>query len=146
MRMVLFACFYTFLKLDQKTFYRLKKIMERTKYRYLYVRDEGLQGVGDSKEYSKEELQKDQEDYQKGLDLLNNPFRVHQPNVEDHKSSAKKVMDEALQVMNGTACVALKEGKQGAGKTLTNDYHTYLEKPNAENKEKVAQDIQTLSE
>ncbi|NRA90444.1 MAG: hypothetical protein HRU43_04880 [Simkaniaceae bacterium] len=109
---------------------------------------EGVQGVGDSKEYSKEELQKYQEDYQKGLDLFKQSFQEYtQPNVEDHKKAQlKKVMDEALQVMNGTACVALKEGKQGAGKTLTTDYRTYLEKPNAENKEKVAQDIQTLSE
>jgi len=105
---------------------------------------EGVQGVGDSKE----ELQKYQEDYQKGLDIFKKSFQEYsKKDIEDHKKKAmENVMKEALQVMNETACVALKEGKQGTNKALNTDFHSYVNDRSPENKDKVLDDIKTLSE
>ena len=109
---------------------------------------EGVQGGGGSEKYSKEELQKYQQDYEKGLDLFKASFKEYtQPDVEVHKKKQlKKVMDEALQVMNETARVSLREGKLGSEKQLNTDYHTFLQNPTAENQKKVAQDLKALSE
>lgn len=105
-------------------------------------------GVGGSRPLTPEERQRYHEDYQKSLDLFENAFtEYNKPNVEYHKKAQlKKVMDEALQVMNETACAALKEGKQSQETALENDYDAYLENPNEANKQKLLSDIKTLKE
>jgi len=55
-------------------------------------------------------------------------------------------MDEALQVMNETACVALKEGKQENEKQLNVNYQVFISDPSPQNQKNVADDIKTVSD
>jgi hypothetical protein len=109
---------------------------------------EGVQGGGKPPQYSQEELEKYQQDYKKGLNLFKESFdQYNQPNQEVHKKTQlKKVMDEALQVMNETACVALKEGKQENEKQLNVNYQVFISDPSPQNQKNVADDIKTLSD
>jgi len=104
-------------------------------------------GGGEPRKYSKEELQKYQQDYNKGLHLFKESFHEYtKPDAESHKKEQlKKVMNEALQVMNETACVALREGKLGSEKQLNTDYQTFMASPSDENQKKVADDLKALS-
>ncbi len=106
---------------------------------------EGVQGGGN---YSKEEIERYQDDYKKGLDLFHKSFEEYtKPDVEFHKKAQlKKVMDEALGVMNESASVALKEGKIKDEEKLNTDYASFIKDPTSENQQKVLGDIQTLSE
>ncbi|MCB1110274.1 MAG: hypothetical protein KDK64_04780 [Chlamydiia bacterium] len=108
----------------------------------------GVQGGGEPHHYSKEELERYHQDYQKGLDLFQKSFEEYnKPDVEFHKKEQlKKVMDEALQVMNETACVALKEGKVANDKQLNTDYQDFIKNPTPEAQKKVADDIKALSD
>ena len=107
-----------------------------------------VQGEGGPHQYSQEELVRYQQDYQKGLTLFKESFeQYNQPDLEIHKrTQLKKVMDEALQVMNETACVALKEGRQENEKQLNINYQTFISDPNPQNQKNVADDIKTLSD
>ncbi|WP_316358616.1 hypothetical protein [Candidatus Neptunichlamydia sp. REUL1] len=109
---------------------------------------EGVQGGGEPHQYSQEELEKYHQDYEKGLNLFKESFdQYNQPNLEVHKKAQlKKVMDEALQVMNETACVALKQGKRDHEVMLNIHYQTFIEDPSADNQKKVADDIKALSD
>ena len=109
---------------------------------------EGVQGGGKPPQYSQEELKKYQQEYEKGLNLFKESFdQYNQPNLEIHKKAQlKKVMDESLQVMNETACVALKEGKQGSEKQLNINYQVFISDPSPQNQKNVAHDIKTLSD
>jgi len=109
---------------------------------------EGIQGGGESHQHSQKELEKYHQDYEKGLNLFKESFdQYNQPNLEGHKKAQlKKVMDEALQVMNETACVALKEGKKGDEMKLNTDYQTFIKDPSTDNQKKVADDIKALSD
>ena len=103
-------------------------------------------GIGGSRPLTPEEKQCYQQDYQKSFDLFQNALtEYNKPNVEFHKKEQlKKVMDEALQVMNETACVALKEGKQAKGQSLQTDYESYINEPSDENKKKLMDDVDSL--
>ncbi|QVL57330.1 MAG: hypothetical protein KFB93_08100 [Simkaniaceae bacterium] len=105
----------------------------------------GVGGAGQP-QYSQEQLQKYQEDYQKGFDLFQKAFSdYNQPHVEEHKKAQlRKVMSEALQVMNETACVALKKGKLENEQKLSTDYSEFLENPTPENQKKISDDINSL--
>ena len=108
--------------------------------------DVGGVSVGGDHQYSPEEIDKYKEDYDKGYHLFKDSFNdYNQPNVEFHKKEQlKKVMDEALNVMNETACVALKEGKQKDEQQLTEDYAAFKNNPTPENQKKVADDLDSL--
>lgn len=109
----------------------------------------GVQGGGEPQKYTKEELENYQRVYKKGLDLFQKSFEEYnQPNVEFHKKEQlKKVMDEALQVMNETACVALKEGKMADEKKLNEHYQAFIADPSDKNNQQaVANDIKSLQE
>lgn len=101
---------------------------------------------GQQPQYSPEEIQKYRDDYQKSYDLFQKAFQdYNQPNVEEHKKAQlQKVMREALQVMNETACVALKKGKIEDEQRLSNDYSEFLENPSPENQKKVSDDLDSL--
>ncbi|MCP5506061.1 MAG: hypothetical protein H7A38_04170 [Chlamydiales bacterium] len=106
-----------------------------------------VSGVGGQQpQYSPEEIQKYRDDYQKSYDLFEKAFHdYNQPGVEEHKKAQlQKVMGEALQVMNETACVALKKGKIEDEKQLSNDYSNFLQNPTPENQKKVSDDLETL--
>ncbi len=105
----------------------------------------GVQGGGQP-QYTSEELQKYQQDYQKSFDLFQKSFEdYYKPNVEEHKKAQlQKVMSEALQVMNETACVALKEGNQKNEMQLSTDYSEFVQNPTPENQKKVSDDINSL--
>ncbi|MCB1085254.1 MAG: hypothetical protein KDK60_04050, partial [Chlamydiia bacterium] len=70
-----------------------------------------------------------------------------QPNVEFHKKQQlQKVIEEALQVMNETACVALKKEKMGAEEQLNTDYQQVVKDPTQENQQKVSEDLKSLGD
>ena len=106
----------------------------------------GVGGSGESKPLTSDEIKRYQEDYQKGFDLFQNALtEYNKPNVEYHKKvQLKKVMDEALQVMNETASVALKKGKQAKEQSLSENYETYINDPSDENKKQLMDDIDSL--
>ncbi|MCB1072780.1 MAG: hypothetical protein KDK96_06720 [Chlamydiia bacterium] len=106
---------------------------------------EGVGGVGEP-QHSQEQIQEYQERYQKGFDLFQKAFTdYNQPKIEPHKKvQLQKVMSEALQVMNDTACVALKKGKLEDEKRLNENYAQFIQDPNPENQKKVSDDINTL--
>ena len=96
---------------------------------------------------SPEDIKRYQNDYQKSLDLFNKSFHNYiQPNIETHKKEMfKQVMDEALKVMNETACVALKNERDREKEAqLNSDYHTFVKDPSAENKGKIQQDLEEM--
>lgn len=101
---------------------------------------------GGQPQYSPEEIQKYKEDYQKSYNLFQKAFHdYNQPNLEPHKKAQlKKVMDEALQVMNETACVALKKGKIDDEKRLTDNYSEFIQHPTEGNQKKVSDDLDSL--
>ncbi len=105
----------------------------------------GVQGE-QQPQYSPEELQRYQQDYQKGFDLFQKAFNEYnKPNVEEHKKAQlQKVMSESLQVMNETACVVLKEEKQKDELKLSTDYAEFAQNPTPENQKKVSDDINEL--
>ncbi|WP_228547044.1 hypothetical protein [Candidatus Neptunochlamydia vexilliferae] len=108
----------------------------------------GIEGVQGGGHHSKDEIERYQDDYKKGLDLFHKSFEEYtKPNVEFHKKEQlKKVMDEALGVMNESASAALKERKIKDEEKLNTDYANFINDPSPENQKKVAEDIQTLSE
>ena len=96
---------------------------------------------------SPEDIKRYQNDYQKSLDLFNKSFNNYtQPKLEAHKKEMfKQVMDEALKVMNETACVALKNEKDRQKESkLNNDYHTFIRDPSNENQGKIRQDLKEM--
>lgn len=105
-----------------------------------------VHGLGSSQPLNPEETQKYQEDYQKSFELFQNAFaEYNKPNVEYHKKmQLKKVMDEALQVMNETASAVLKESKQAKEQILSQDYEVYISDPSEKNKNKIVDDIDGL--
>jgi hypothetical protein len=84
------------------------------------------------------------EDYQKSLELFQNALEEYShPDGEFHKKEQlKKVMNEALQVMNETASVALKESK--GQKLVVVDYQAYLDDPSDKNKRQLTKDLENL--
>ena len=105
----------------------------------------GVGGAGHP-QYTQDQLQKYQEDYQKGFDLFQKAFNEYnQPNVEEHKKAQlQKVMSEALKVMNETACVALKKGKLENEQKLSTNYSEFLKSPTPENQKKNSDNINSL--
>ncbi|MCB1107427.1 MAG: hypothetical protein KDK76_04950 [Chlamydiia bacterium] len=107
----------------------------------------GVQGGGEPHQYSKEELEKYQQDYEKGLHLFKESFKDY--NKEDapfhKKEQLKKVMMESLQVMNETAKVALTKEKQQDELKLNADFEAFLNDTTPENQKKVANDLEALS-
>ena len=103
-------------------------------------------GVGGSKPLTPEKINDYKQDYQKSFDLFQNALKEYsKPHVEYHKKAQlKKVMNEALQVMNQTACVALTKEKQAHESSLEKDYTAYIESPSSENRKKLADDINQL--
>ena len=103
-------------------------------------------GTGGQKPLTPEQTQHLQEDYQKSFDLFENALKEYsKPNVEYHKKEQlKKVMDEALDVMNKTAHAALQEGKLTQEKALANDYQAYMKDPTDDNKQKLLADLEAL--
>ena len=94
-----------------------------------------------------EDIKRYQNDYQKSFELFNKSFDNYiQPNIETHKKEMfKQVMDEALKVMNETACVALKNERDREKEAqLNSDYHTFVKDPSAENKDKIQQDLEEM--
>lgn len=93
---------------------------------------------------SPEDIKHYQSDYQKSLNLFNKSFDEYiKPDLETHKKEMfKKVMDESLDVMNKTACVALKNARDRDKEAkLNSDYHTFIQDPTAENQDKIHQDL-----
>lgn len=107
----------------------------------------GISGGGQPPHYSPEDIEKYKADYAKGFKLFQESFNDHnKPNVEFHKKEQlQKVMTEALNVMNETACVALKAGKQKDEERLTMDYEEFKNNPNGETQKKIADDLNRLS-
>jgi len=97
-------------------------------------------------QYTPKELQQYKEDYQKGFDLFQKAFKEYSaPNMEPHKKAQlQKVMSEGLQVMNETACVAIKKEKLDDEKRLTESYAEFIEDPKIENQKKVLENINAL--
>lgn len=104
-------------------------------------------GVGGSQpEYSPEEIRGYKKDYEKGFDLFQRAFHAYnQPKVEEHKKEQlKKVMHEALNIMNETASIALKKDKLVDEERLSNDYAAFVQNPTEENQKKVQGDLESL--
>lgn len=103
---------------------------------------------GEQPQYTPEEIRKYKEDYQRSYDLFQRAFNDYtQPNIEVHKKAQlQKVMGEALQVMNETACVALKREKMDDERRLSNDYSEFIQNPAPENQKKVLDDLHSLSD
>lgn len=96
---------------------------------------------------SPEEIQRYKDDYEDSLQLFRDSFNEYnKPSVEAHKKAKlKEVMDEALDVMNKTACVALKEGKKKEQEAkLNDDYEAFIQNPSDANREQVLKDLQAL--
>ena len=94
-----------------------------------------------------EEIERYKKDYHDSVDLFRNAFQEYnKPDVEPHKKAKlKEVMDEALDVMNKTACVALKEGKERELEAQLNDhYEAYIQNSTPENQQRVLQNIEKL--
>lgn len=106
----------------------------------------GVGGTGGEQPLSPEQTQHLQDDYQKSFDLFENALKQYsKPNVEYHKKQQlKKVMDEALDVMNKTAHSALQEGKLSQEKALENDYKAYMKDPTDANQQKLLADLKAL--
>lgn len=105
----------------------------------------GVEGVG-KPQYSQEKIQEYQERYQKGFDIFQKAFKdYNEPKIEPHKKAQlQKVMSEALQVMNETACVALKKEKLEDEKRLNENYAHFIENPGPDTQQKVSDDINSL--
>lgn len=105
----------------------------------------GVEGGGQS-QYSQKQIQEYQERYQKGFDIFQKAFKDYsEPKIEPHKKAQlQKVMSEALQVMNETACVALKKEKFEDEKRLNENYAEFIENPGPETQKKVSDDINSL--
>lgn len=101
---------------------------------------------GPGKSYTPDELKHYQADYQKSLKLFQKSLeQYNQTNMEPHKKAKfKQVMDESLQIMNETASVALKKGKQSYEKALESDYKNYIANPTDENLKKLEESINNL--
>ena len=96
---------------------------------------------------SSEETQKYKDDYRAGLKLFCASFsEYNKPGVECHKKAKlKSVMDKALDVMNKTACVALKEGKARTQEAkLVDDYKIFIQDPTSIHHQQIIADIQSL--
>ncbi len=106
----------------------------------------GVGGTGGEKPLTPEETQHLQDDYQKSFELFENALKEYsKPNVEYHKKQQlKKVMDEALDVMNKTAHAGLKEGKLSQEQALADDYKAYIKEPNDANQQKLLADLEAL--
>lgn len=107
----------------------------------------GVEGVqGNEPHYSQEELERYCQDYQKGLSLFQQSFADYtKHNVEYHKKTQlMKVMGEALNVMNETACIVLKQNKQHVEEKLNNDFSDFKNNPTPENQKKISDDLARL--
>ena len=96
---------------------------------------------------SPEDIKQYQTDYQKSFDLFDKSFKQYtQPKLETHKKEMfKNVMDEALKVMNETACVALKNERDREKEAkLNKDYHTFMRDPSVKNQDNIHQDLEEM--
>ncbi|MEM7176052.1 MAG: hypothetical protein AAF443_09090 [Chlamydiota bacterium] len=107
-----------------------------------------IEGPSDSAPISPEEIEQYKRDYQESLQLFQNAFHEYnKPNLEPHKKAKfKQVMDEALNVMNQTACVALKKGKQANEVQLEKSYQAFIENPTPANRAQLIHDIKALAQ
>lgn len=105
-----------------------------------------VSGVGGSDPLKSGEMKRYQDDYKSSFDLFQSAFaEYNKPNVEYHKKlQLKKVMDEALQVMNETVRAALKKEGQTEEQFLSQHYEAYINDPSDENKKKLIDDIDRL--
>lgn len=105
-----------------------------------------VDGPAGSPQFSPEEVKQYQQEYQKSFDLFQNALQEYdKPNLEEHKKQKfKTVMDEALEVMNQTACVALTQGKQGREIELEKSYQTFIQSPSQENRMALSEAIKNL--
>lgn len=105
----------------------------------------GVGGTGQP-QYTQEQIDQYQKDYQKGFDVFQKAFNdYNQPKVEPHKKAQlRKVMSEALQVMNETACVALKKEKLESEQRLSDSFSEFMDDPKPQNQKKVSDDINSL--
>ena len=92
--------------------------------------DFSIEGGGPH-QYSSQEIQQYKERYEDSLHLFQQSFHDYQqPNIESHKQTQlKKVMDEALQVMNETASVALSKAKQKDEQHFNDTYKSFIGNP-----------------
>lgn len=105
----------------------------------------GVGGVDGSKPLTPEETQHYKQDYEKSFELFQKAFTEYSNSNEVHKKTKlKQVMDESLQVMNETASVALKQGKQVQEQALEKSYGTYIDNPTNENKQNLIDQIENL--
>ena len=96
---------------------------------------------------SPEDIKRYESDYQKSFNLFNKSFSEYvKPNLEEHKKQMfKEVMDEALKVMNQTACVALKnERERNKEAELNQDYQTFMQNPSGKNQDKIRHDLDDM--
>ena len=106
----------------------------------------GVGGAGGQQPLTPEQTQHLQDDYHKSFDLFENALKEYsKPNVEYHKKEQlKKVMSEALDVMNKTAHATLQEGKLNQEKTLEEDYEAFMKDPSEANQQKLLADLEAL--
>ncbi len=106
-----------------------------------------VDGPAGGASFSPEEVQQYQQEYHKSFELFQNALHEYdKPHLEEHKKAKfKMVMDEALQVMNQTACVALKQGKQGQEIELEKSYQNFIQSPSQENRAALSEAIKNLA-
>ncbi|MEM8728040.1 MAG: hypothetical protein AAGE99_04960 [Chlamydiota bacterium] len=106
----------------------------------------GVEGVGQP-QYSQEQIREYRDRYKRGVDLFQQAFtQYNDPQIEPHKKAQlRKVMSEALEVMNETASVALKKEKLEDERRLNENYVRFIENPGAETQKKVFDDIDSLN-
>ena len=82
-----------------------------------------IEGVGPSHE----NVPTYKQEFDKGVELFKDSLDQYQKADEPHKKAAfKKVMSDALKIMNHSAKAALGEGVQAKEKKLEGDYNSFL--------------------
>jgi hypothetical protein len=91
-------------------------------------------------------MEKYHSEFKRGAKLFQKALEdFHKSKIPAQKEQFRKVMDEALNVMNQTAIAVCREKSQKTQeKKLEKDYHTFVDNPSKEKYEVVHKDIEDL--
>lgn len=106
-----------------------------------------LSGAQAPQPLSSQEIAEYKNKFDSGLQLFQQSFNEFtKPNIETHKKEQlHKVMDEALQVMNETAAVALKGQKKAIEQKLNAEYNAFIQNPSPQTQQAVTQTLKALT-